>query len=189
MLKVLSNVRSSLQSRAVASSVVGNVVSLVAALLIGYLLVVVYGLGFEALFVRPLVYVLGLLVVLGVVARHAYMGMARASLMAFRRVAPVVIVLAALGVVVGGVYSPLVGGGLIVLSYLLETLVAVPLSRDLAEISLLGSRLFIYGIVLFGASLPFIIAVREAALVALLGDSIKALGLILILVNLRGKPS
>ncbi len=157
----------------------GNLVSIIAALIIAYLLLIVYRYGFEILFRDGYFMLMIVLVALGVLARYFYMDAVGHAERAFRDIAPWVILLAFAGVLLGYRY-PLYGGGLIVLSYFLEVPVAYALFRELRSISIVGALLFLAGIIIFGVSLPFTVFAREIAIVPLLGDIIKTLGLLLL---------
>jgi predicted anti-sigma-YlaC factor YlaD len=160
----------------------GNIASLLAAIIIAYLLITVYYNGYQILFTAPYAYFMALLVVIGVLARHSYLKVATSASEALRRIAPLVISLAAIGVVTG-LFNSLLGGALIVVSYILEFFIALPLARDLASVSSIASRLFISGIIVFSASLPFIVFTSIAAVTALIGDAIKTLGLALLIIK------
>ena len=157
----------------------GNLVSITAALIIAYLLLVVYRYGFEILFRDGYFMLMIALVALGVLARYFYIDAVEQTERAFRDIAPWVILLAFAGVLLGYKY-PLYGGGLIVLSYFLEVPVAYALFKEFQSISMVGALLFLAGIIVFGASLPFTVFAKEIAIVPLLGDIIKTLGLLLL---------
>ncbi len=170
---------SPLQGKQDKGMLYGNLVSITAALIIAYLLLIVYRYGFEMLFRNGYFMLMIVLVALGVLARYFYMDAVEHAERVFKDIAPWVLLLAFTGVLLGYKY-PLYGGSLIVLSYFLELPVAYALFREFQSISIIGASLFLAGIIVFGVSLPLTVYTREIAIAPLLGDIIKTLGLLLL---------
>ncbi len=164
----------------------GTSASIVAGLLIIWVLWIIYVRGVASAFEAPTVYVMACLVALGPVALAGYSAYARRAYWHMTRISPIAIVLGALAVALGHSYSYLVGGGLIVAAYVIELVVGVKLYEDLREHTRLGAALFIAGVTVFMLSLPAVIALRQAALVSIAGDAVKIIGLALILVRMSG---
>lgn len=98
-----------------------------------------------------------------------------------RNLSPVALAIGALGVVLGYLYGPMVGGSLIVLAYIIELFVGIRLYEDFKSTSPTGAKLFLVGVVVFMLFLPVILVVKEAALVSAIGDTVKIAGLLVVL--------
>lgn len=167
--------------------VVGTVASIVASILIMAVLIAVYKRGPEAAFEWPCTAVLWLLILVGVAAYYGYTGYARASLERMRKVSPIALALGAAGIIAGEKMGVMAGGALIVLAYMVETSVGLALARDYEEESRAGSLLFLAGVSLFVASLPLMIVDRRFALLGIAGDTIKIVGLLLVLASIASR--
>ena len=164
--------------------VVGTIASIVAGFLIMYVLVVVYRHGVEAAFSPPSIYIMAALVVTGLFALWGYWSYASVARWHMRRLSPIALVLGATAVVVGGFIDPLVGGALVVVAYLVELSVGLKLYHDFKRESRIGAGLFLAGVVVFMLFLPFAVLFGVAALVSLVGDIVKVIGLFIILINM-----
>ncbi len=158
----------------------GTLVSLVAALAIAGLLVEAAVRGYEALFQGASLYAMTLLLALGVAAACSYSRVpgleSRVS-----AASPLVLGLAAAGVVAGAAGDPLVGGGLVVAAYFAEAAIGLPLARAFSRVDPLGARLFLAGISAFTLTLPLIVVEPRAAVLPLAADLVKTAGLVILL--------
>ncbi|MCE4600117.1 MAG: hypothetical protein F7C38_00930 [Desulfurococcales archaeon] len=152
-----------------------------------YVLVVVYGHGVEVAFSPPTIYIMATLVVTGLFALWGYWSYASVARWHMRRLSPIALALGAIAVVVGGFIDPLVGGALIVIAYLVELAVGLKLYHDFKRESRIGAGLFLAGVAVFMLFLPFAVLFRGAALVSLVGDVVKVIGLFIILINMIKK--
>ncbi len=167
--------------------VIGTVASIIASILIMIVLIAVYKRGPEAAFQWPRTAVLWLLILVGIVAYYGYLGYARVSLERMRKVSPIALALGAAGIVAGEKMGVIAGGTLIVLAYIVETSVGLALAKDYEEESRAGSLLFLAGVTLFVVSLPLMIVDRRLALLGIAGDTVKIVGLLLVLARIASR--
>lgn len=166
---------------------VGTWASIVAGLLIVYVLAQVYRGGVEAAFRPPTVYAMAALVATGLFALWGYLAYAEEAAWHMRRLSPIALALGAAGVAAGLTAGPTAGGGLIVAAYLVELTVGARLYRDFQRETRLGAALFLAGVLVFMLFLPLAIAWRWAALVSMAGDIVKVAGLLLIAAAIHSK--
>lgn len=161
--------------------IIGTVASIVAAILILYVLVEIYYSGIDSIFEPPVVYAMIALIASGVFALIGYWYYTVEAAWHMRHLSPVALLLGALGVAAGYYYGPVLGGSLIVLAYIVELFVGVKLYRDFLRESRMGALLFLVGVVVFMVFLPVILVAPAASLVSAAGDAVKTLGLIIVL--------
>lgn len=164
-----------------AGGIFGTVASIVAALLILYVLIHIYNKGLDSVFSTPTMYVMAGLIVSGVFALIGYWHYTLEAKWRMRNLSPIALTIGALGVVLGYLYGPMLGGSLIVLAYVIELFVGIRLYEDFKSTSPTGARLFLIGVVVFMVFLPVILVAQEAALVSAIGDIVKIAGLLVVL--------
>ena len=163
--------------------------SLVAAVVIEGLMALVAMEGYGVLFKPPALYALGLL---GLLALLVYR-----YLVAYTGRDPVIMASGLLGIALAlaGVVLRLLGfatdqgaAWLVVAAYFLELVVGLRLYRYLEGLSRAWAGVFIGGAGMFILSLPLVVLLgREWALVPLVGNAVKALGLLGLLLVPRGR--
>ncbi|MCE4622549.1 MAG: hypothetical protein F7B19_04460 [Desulfurococcales archaeon] len=121
------------------------------------------------------------LIVSGVFALIGYWHYTLEARWRMRNISPIALTIGALGVVLGYLYGPMLGGSLIVLAYVIELFVGIRLYEDFKSTSPTGARLFLIGVVVFMVFLPVILVAQEAALVSAIGDIVKIAGLLVVL--------
>ncbi len=159
----------------------GTVASIIAALLILYVLINIYNRGLDNIFSTPTIYVMAGLIVSGVFALIGYWHYTLEARWRMRNLSPIALTIGALGVVLGYLYGPMLGGSLIVLAYVIELFVGIRLYEDFKSTSPMGARLFLIGVVVFMVFLPVILVAQVAALVSAIGDIVKIAGLLVVL--------
>ncbi|MCE4626053.1 MAG: hypothetical protein F7B78_00165, partial [Desulfurococcales archaeon] len=127
------------------------------------------------------IYVMAGLIVSGVFALIGYWHYTLEARWRMRNISPIALTIGALGVVLGYLYGPMLGGSLIVLAYVIELFVGIRLYEDFKSTSPTGARLFLIGVVVFMVFLPVILVAQEAALVSAIGDIVKIAGLLVVL--------
>ncbi len=160
--------------------IIGTLASIIAAILIAYILAVIGLDGVEAAFQQPALSIMILLLLSGLTALYGYIYYTEESYKYMRFLSPLALALAGAGVAVG-VYDWLAGGALIVLGYIVEFIVGYHLAKDFARDSPEGAKFFLIGVSVYMLGLPFIILSKYAAFVSLAGDLVKLYGLILVL--------
>ncbi|MCE4630033.1 MAG: hypothetical protein F7C82_07110 [Desulfurococcales archaeon] len=121
------------------------------------------------------------LIVSGVFALIGYWHYTLEARWRMRNLSPIALTIGALGVVLGYLYGPMLGGSLIVLAYVIELFVGIRLYEDFKSTSPMGARLFLIGVVVFMVFLPVILVAQVAALVSAIGDIVKIAGLLVVL--------
>ncbi|MET1128565.1 MAG: hypothetical protein ABWW70_04540 [Thermoproteota archaeon] len=167
--------------------VVGTWASIIAGLIIIYVLWAVYAGGVEAAFRPPTLYAMAGLILSGIFALLGYIYYAVSASWHMRRLSPIALGLGALAVVAGYKAGVTVGGGLVVAAYLVEFLVGYKLYLDFKRDAGSLATFFLAGVVVFMGGLPFILLWRPFALVSLVGDAVKVVGLTLILARLYSR--
>ncbi len=166
------------------AGIIGTWASIIAGLLIIYVLWVVYAEGVEAAFEPPALYAMAGLVLSGVFALLGYVYYAVSASWHMKTLSPIALGLGALAVITGYKLGAMAGGGLIVAAYLVEFLVGYRLYLDFERDVGSPATLFLAGVAVFMGGLPFILLWRPAALLSLVGDAVKVVGLTLILARL-----
>ncbi len=166
------------------AGIIGTWASIVAGLLIIYVLWIVYSKGVEAAFEPPSLYAMAGLVVSGIFALLGYVYYAITASWHMRTLSPIALGLGALAVIAGYKLGAIAGGSLIVAAYLVEFLVGYRLYLDFKRDAGSPATLFLAGVAVFMGGLPFILLWRPAALLSLVGDAVKVVGLTLILAKL-----
>jgi len=161
--------------------ILGTVASIVAALLILYVLIDIYNNGLDSIFKAPTVYIMTGLIVSGVFALIGYWHYTLEARWRMQNLSPIALAIGTLGVVLGYLYGPMIGGSLIILAYIIELFVGIRLYEDFKSTSPMGAKLFLIGVVVFMLFLPVILVVKEAALVSAIGDTVKIAGLLVVL--------
>ena len=167
--------------------ILGTAASIAAGLLIIYVLYVVYTDGVQAAFEEPTIYAMCALVAEGVIALAGYWYYADKAAWHMRHLSPVALTLGAAAVAAGYLYGSMVGGGLIIIAYLAELAVGAKLYEDFKSETKAGAVLFLLGVLVFMVFLPFALYWRYAAIISMIGDIVKIIGLTAILVKMAGK--
>ncbi len=158
----------------------GTLASIVAAIIIAWLLYQAYEYGYQVLFQGVRLAGMIALLAIGVAAGYSYKKVGGELGERVSRYAPIVLGLAGIGVMVGVLGYPLIGGGLIVVSYFLEASIGLPLYKYSTRYSQLGAKLFIAGVLFYSVTLPLIVVDSRAALLPLIGDIVKTVGLVIL---------
>lgn len=166
--------------------IVGTWASIVAGLLIVYVLWVVYDGGVAAAFRPPALYAMAGLVAAGFAALAGYVRYAVEAAWHMRNLSPLALALGAGAVVAGVKAGPMAGGALVVAAYMVEIMVGARLYRDFLRETRLGATLFLVGVLVFMGALPLILVDRVFALVSLAGDAVKVAGLLVIAARMHG---
>ena len=167
--------------------ILGTAASIAAGLLIIYVLYVVYASGVQAAFEEPALYAMGALVAEGVMALIGYWYYADRAAWHMRHLSPLALTLGAAAVAVGYFYGSMVGGGLIITACLIELAVGAKLYEDFKGETRIGAVLFLLGVLVFMVFLPFSLYWRYVAIISMIGDIVKIIGLTVILVRMTEK--
>ncbi len=169
-----------------SGGLLGTWASIVAGLLIVYVLWVVYSGGVAAAFRPPALYAMAGLVAVGFAALIGYTRYAIEASWHMRNLSPLALALGAGAVAAGVTVGPLAGGTLVVAAYAVEIMVGARLYRDFLRETRLGAVLFLAGVLVFMGALPLILVDRAFALVSLAGDVVKVMGLLIIAARMHG---
>ena len=161
--------------------IIGTISSIIASIIIFLILIVIYKNSVEAAFKPPAIYCMASLIGVGLAAYYGYTGYAEKARWWMKNVSPVALGLGALAIVAGVKWGPVAGGSLIVLSYIVELGVGAQLAKDFEEETVLGSRLFLAGVVFFIVGLPLALYSQKLLIISIIGTIVKMVGLILIL--------
>ncbi|BEP18539.1 hypothetical protein PYJP_18910 [Pyrofollis japonicus] len=164
---------------------IGNIASIVAAIIIAILLTDIYGYGYTILFRGKALVLAVTLIIIGIVAGGSYAKSATIASKYMRRFAPIVLLLAILGVGLGTAVNETLGATFLIAAYFNEIMLAYPLYRELKSYENTGAMLFISGVSLFTLTLPLVLLTKRAAVVPLIGDIVKTIGLIILLAKMR----
>ena len=155
----------------------GTILSLLAAVIIeAILLLLLLGASPYTLFSPPTVYLMGLLLVIGVAVYRAYLNSTIHARTYMERVSPLALLVAFVAIVAGWYGYPW-AVALVPVAYFVEEAVGLKLMRDFEEYDAEGARLFAAGMTLFVFTLPLVVVTSYVAILTLLGNTVKALGL------------
>jgi hypothetical protein len=164
-----------------SGGILGTVASIVAGVVILHVLWIIYSEGLDNLLKTPYIYELVLLVIIGVFAYIGYINYAKQAKWHMTYLSPIALLFGAIAVPIGYKYGALMGGGLIIIAYLIELTVGLKLFKDFQKETGLGALLFLAGVTVFMIFLPVILYTLVAALISFAGDFVKIIGLTLIL--------
>lgn len=156
----------------------GSLLSIAAAAIIEYLLVILLlGESIEALFRPPSVAAMIILVAIGVAVYYYYTASTTHAHNVMKKISPLALILASAGIAVGALSSPTAGAALIVAAYLVELAVGTKLAKDYAQYSGKGAKLFLAGVTGFVATLPLAAFNPLLAALPLAANTVKTVGL------------
>ncbi|MEM3832700.1 MAG: hypothetical protein QW128_03750 [Thermoprotei archaeon] len=161
-------------------------ISIIAAVLIELVFIIILLRGIMMIFNFPYVIFLFSLLVLGAVNNIMFLKSTNYARIFFKNVTPISLILAGLGIIVGYLGN-FVGLFLIFIAYIFEIITGMKLRDDLAMISdSKWSGIFVGGVVIFVLSMPLMIYNVYFALIPMIGDAIKTVGIYFIYKDLRG---
>jgi len=160
----------------------GTILSLVAAVIIQALIYpITMGLDPIMLYTPPYAYYLAALVIIGLAVYKLYSDSTEEARWHMKNVSPVALLLATASLATG-VAGREIALLFIPLAYFVEEIVGLKLAKDFTRYSKMGSLAFQLGMSVFVLSLPLIILDNRAGYVAMVGNSVKMLGLAVIAV-------
>lgn len=163
------------------------IISIVAALVIeAVLLTIVIQSDITIIFTYPYVFMLILLLIMGTISNYTYLKSTNHAKWFLKNITPVSLILASFGVIIGYMGN-FIGAFLIFIAYIFEILTGVKLKDDLVKISREWSMVFIIGVSIFVLSMPLLLYNTYLALIPMIGDAIKTIGIYFIYKDMRKK--
>ncbi len=157
--------------------------SLVAAIFIEILLAKIIVDNYYSLFKFPWNTILIVLVVIALLVYYYLRRWSKTVKHIIDLVAPISILLAFIGILSAILYTPSIGSLFILAAYYLEILVGKSMKEDLDKIDRKGSFVFFLGITLFITPLLLVLVNSMFAVIPLIGNSLKILGLLLLAIK------
>jgi hypothetical protein len=153
------------------------IISIIAALVIEVILfTIIISSDIMVIFMYPYVLLMILLLIMGIISNYAYLKSTNHAKWFLKNITPTSLILAGLVIIIGYMGN-FIGALLIFIAYIFEILTGMKLKDDLREISREWSLVFITGVSIFVLSMPLLLYSTYLALIPMIGDAIKTVGI------------
>ena len=177
-----SKIVNTLQTRTTQNVIL---LSLVAAILIEVLLAEIVVNNYYSLFKFPWSIILVILIIIASLVYYYLRNWSENVKYIVDRIAPFSILLASIGILLAIIHNPPTGALFILTAYYLEVVVGKIIKKDLEKVDKIGSIVFFAGIILFIIPLLLVLVDPKLAMIPLLGNSLKMVGLLLLAIKIR----